>query len=203
MDFDIPLASHGQTNYPVRVGFSCKNGDAYTYPYSQLSYSNIADKGKIEEIDGVFHTIANLDTNPSALEQNWKNNLYVYSDSATGVPSYGRRGIHVYVVKRVSEHPVLSCTAWITNAEGTTSKQISNADSPKKCPTNYGQLTLPYTELDTIGDYTFYFIAVSAGSAEGRMCGYNATDGYLIPPGSHDQVNGANIYRYDILHYII
>ena len=195
MDFDLPIASHGRTNYPVRVGFSCKNGDAYTYPYSQLPYSGIADKDKIEEIDGVFHTIAGLNTDPGALELNWKNNEYVFSDSATGVPSYGRRGFHVYVVKSISVNPALSCITYIDYVAGTTSEQISNSDSPQKCPSHTGQLTPPFTEIETVGGYVFYFIAVSAGSPEGRMCGYNSSDTYLIPPSIHNQVNGANIYR--------
>ena len=196
MDFDIPIASHGRTHYPVRVGFSCKNGDEYKYPASQLPYSQIADKQLIEEPDGTYHTIANFDTDPAALELRWKNDQYTFSNSASGVPSNARRGIHVYVIISIVEHPYLSCKSWMDNVAATTSEQISNLNSPKKCPSHTGQLTPPFTAIETFGGYEFYFISVSAGSSEGRVCGYNSSDAFLIPAGSHNQVNGANIYRY-------
>lgn len=195
MDFNIPLAGHTQTIYPVRVGFTCKNGDSYTYPYSQLSYSNIANKDKIEEIDGVFQTISNLNTDPAVQEQTWKTDTDIgYSDSQTGVPPYAHRGIFVFVVKSITSHPVLQCKSWINDAE-----TITNEGHPKKCPGTFSQLTPPYVQAGTAGDYAFYFIPISSGSFEGRLCGYlndgSADAGSLIPPGNHAQVTGANTYR--------
>ena len=199
MDFQEPLAGAGQTTYPARVGFSCKNGNSYTYPYSQLSHPDRAYKDRIEKIDAVYPIISNLDTDPAEFSQTWLTSSDItFSDSDTGVPAYAQRGYFVFALKSATSHPVLSCNTWINDVSVPVSS--ANADSPAKCPGAFDQLTYPYVETSTAADYTFYFIPISAGSAEGRLCGY-LNDGFdgagsLILPTNHDQVNGANIYRY-------
>ena len=197
MDFRIKLNGAVHPTYPVRVGFSCRNGDSYAYPYSQLSYTDSSNKNMIEDIDGAFQSIAGFSTNPDTLEQKWKpsSSDITYSDSSTGMPTYAHRGIFVFVIKSISSHPVLSCNSWLNSADA-----ISDTSSSHKCPGTRSQMTHLLYASTTVGDYTFYFIPASAGSAEGRMCGYldgNSSDaGSLFPPVNHAVVEGANIYRY-------
>ena len=193
MDFAVHITGNAQPNYPVRVGFSCKNGDSYTYPYSQLPHSDISNVNMIEEPDGVYQSIAGFSTDPAVLEDKWRltSSDITYSNSATGVPSYAHRGIYVFVLKSIDSHPVLDCNIFLDNATA-----ITYSNAPEKCPPAIVFMTDLTYPSEVVQGYTFYSIPAATGSSERRICGYDQTTGILFPPYQHASVAGANIYRY-------
>ena len=200
MKFSVPMSSvPGSGDYYVsRVGVFCGSPDTYTYDYSQLPFSQISEKDKIEMISNVYQSYTGFSDDSSTLLQKRKSpGSITYSNNAddNSIPTYAKRGVFVFVLNVATTHPVKECKTWLSSAV-----HISNVSFAQVCPAAKSQMIVSAKmTITTEGDYEFYFIPMSSGGTEGINCGYlnsgSADDGSLIAADLYKSVTGANLYR--------
>jgi hypothetical protein len=197
MKFSIPLSQPALVNYPVKVGLqiltSTSNTDIYNFDYSQLSIANVASKPFIENIDQVSQLYDGFSNNAASLISKRQANGMVTYSNGQSVPSYGKRGVFVFVISAETEHPVATCQTWLD------AKSALTTTSYTKCPGTFAQmpqslLANPRTIKTTENNIDYYFIPEKASQTMGKVCGY-MSDGTFLDPTNHVAYNGKTLYR--------